>query len=124
MENVVAGEIKSKEPLLVHPSPAPLTLRRVFESEEVGLFHISLEGTNGVRIGHDRLMCLLVCLQGSIALREAGRELTIEVGGYATLAEGQVCDIAAPEASAQALLFVGFEQLRGAFFNSYGPADV
>ena len=124
MDDVVAGDARLQRPLLDHLCSVPLNLRRIFESEEVGLFHVSFEGTRGVALGHDRLTCLVLSLAGAISLREATRERRIDAGSYAVVPEGQVCDISALEASAEALLFVGFEQLPGAFFNSYGPADV
>jgi hypothetical protein len=124
MDDIVAGDTRLQRPLLDHLSPVPLTLRRIFESEEVGLFHISPKATRRIRLGHDRLACLLLCLEGAISLCEEGRERTIDAGSYAVLGEGQVCDIRASAAGAEALLFIGLEQLPGAFFNSYSPADV
>jgi redox-sensitive bicupin YhaK (pirin superfamily) len=124
MNEVIAGDAILQRPLLDHLSSIPLTLRRIFESEEVGLFHVSLKGTRRMPLGHDHLTCVVLSLEGAISLREEGRERTIDAGSYAVLAEGQVCDISAVEAGAEALLFIGLEQLPGAFFNSYGPADV
>jgi hypothetical protein len=124
MEHVIAGEIREQRSLLDHPSLSHVALRRIFESEEIGLFHMTLGGAQRVHIDHEQLTSVVLCSQGSIVLREGGREVTLEVDGYSIILEGQACELVAHPAGAQALVFVGVEQLPGAFFNSYGSANV
>lgn len=123
MTQAVGGEIGEQPPLLGGPSPAP-ELRRIFESEETGLFHLSLDENARVRIGHDQLVSLVLCVGGEAMLSEDGRPVVLESGSYAIVPEGQVCELGASGLGARVLLFFGFEQLPGAFFNSYGPANV
>jgi hypothetical protein len=124
MEQVRAGETSEQRSLLDHPSLSGVTLRGIFESEEVGLFHMTLGGAQRVRVGHERLLSIVLCSQGSITLNHVGRERILEVDSYLVVPEGEACELVADPAGAQALVFIGFEQLPGAFFNSYASANV
>ena len=124
MEHVIAGETGEQRSLLDHPSLSHVTLRPIFESEEIGLFHMTLGGAQSVHVGHEQLTSVVLCSQGTIVLRQAERELTLEVDGYSIIPEGEACELVADSAGAQALVFVGVEQLPGAFFNSFGSANV
>jgi hypothetical protein len=124
MKQVVGGNISEQASLLERSFLPEVGLRRIFESEETGLFHLIIDGDRPVNIGHEQLVTLVLCLKGTVALTEDDRESVIENGNYAVVAEGQMCSLAARDAGAEALLFFGFEQLPGAFFNSYGPANV
>lgn len=121
IEHVTAGEMGRQAPLFEHPA---LALRRIFESEEVGLFHATLAERQPVPLGHDELVILVLCVTGEIVLTEAKRELALAAGSYAVIPEGRAGEIVAGDGGAEALLFFGFEQLPGAFFNSYGSAHV
>lgn len=123
MKEVVAGNVREQASLLDRVS-SDAALRRIFESEETGLFHLTLDGDRPIRIGHDQIVTLVLCLDGKVVLSEDDEERTIEKDSYAVVQEGQICTLAAASARAEALLFFGFEQLPGAFFNSYGPANV
>lgn len=123
MKQVVGGGIGEQASLLERSFP-DVALRRVFESEETGLFHMTLDGDRPVRIGHEQLVSLVLCLDGKVVLTEDDEEAEIESGSYAVVREGQICSLAARGAGAEVLLFFGLEQLPGAFFNSYGPANV
>jgi quercetin dioxygenase-like cupin family protein len=122
MEQVLAGDIGQEPALLKHSPEIPL--RRIFESEEIGLFHLALAPGQRVPIGHDDLVSVVLCLAGGLSLIRSGEALGVEVGSYAVIPEGQICALAASDEATKVLWFLGFEQLPGAFFNSYGPADV
>jgi hypothetical protein len=124
IEHVTVGDIGGEPLVIAHPPSPPLGLSRIFESEEVGLFHVTLSELQCVPVGHDELIVLVLCLAGEIALTQAKRELSLAAGCYAVIPEGQAGEIAARDGNAEALLFFGFEQLPGAFFNSYGSANV
>lgn len=121
IEDVAAGDLSVEAPLIEHSA---LALRRIFESEEVGFFHATLAERQRVAVGHDELVILVLCATGEIVLTEGARELILVPGSYAVVPEGQTGEIAARDGGAEAVLFFGFEQLPGAFFNSYGSAHV
>jgi hypothetical protein len=124
MKQVIGGNI-GEQPSLLERSVLPdVALRRIFESEETGLFHVTLDCDRPVRVGHDQLVSLILCLEGKVALSEDGEEVVLESGSYSVVREGQICALAARGAGAEVLVFFGCEQLPGAFFNSYGPANV
>jgi hypothetical protein len=124
MKQVIGGAIGEQSALLEHSVLPDVALRRIFESEETGLFHATLDGDQPLRIGHDQLVSLILCLEGKVAVTEDDEEVVLETGAYSIVREGQTCAVAARGAGAEVLLFFGFEQLPGAFFNSYGPANV
>ncbi len=124
MTQAVGGEIGEQSPLLGRSLASAPALRRIFESEETGLFHLTIADGERVAIGHDQLVSLVLCLHGEALLSEGERALVLESGSYAVIPEGHVCELGTSDAAAQVLLFFGFEQLPGAFFNSYGPANV
>ena len=124
MQEVACGTIAAQDSLLERSRPSDAALRRIFESEETGLFHLELQGDRPVSIGHEQLATLVLCLDGRVVLTEDGEETIVERGSYAVVQEGQMCTLAAAGGSANALLFFGLEQLPGAFFNSFGPANV
>jgi hypothetical protein len=121
MEQVLAGDVGQQPSALEHSETA---LRRIFESEEIGLFHLALTRKQRVPVGHDQLVSMVVCLAGGVAIVRDGAAVAVDVGSYAVIPEGQIAALVAPDGAAQVLLFLGFEQLPGAFFNSYGPAGV
>ncbi|HEX6841351.1 MAG TPA: hypothetical protein VF113_07475 [Stellaceae bacterium] len=123
MSEVIGGDT-SEQPSLLDRAAPDAALRRIFESEETGLFHLELQDYRPVSIGHEQLVTLVLCLDGSIVLTEDGEETMVERGSYAVVQEGQMCTLAARGGGAEALLFFGLEQLPGAFFNSFGPANV
>ncbi|HJT09021.1 MAG TPA: hypothetical protein VJ747_18965 [Stellaceae bacterium] len=124
MRDVIGGDTGEQPPLLDRVSSGA-ALRRIFESEETGLFHLELQDDRPVSIGHEQLVSLVLCLDGRVVLTEDGEETIVERGSYAVVQEGQICTLAAGvDGCAEALLFVGLEQLPGAFFNSFGPANV
>jgi quercetin dioxygenase-like cupin family protein len=122
MEQVYAGDIAQRAAILRH-SPQ-IALRRIFESEDIGLFHLSLTPGQRVPIGHDDLMTVVLCLAGEVVLVRNGEVLRISVGSYAIIPEGETGALGASDEPTQLLLFVGLDQLPGAFFNSYGAANV
>jgi|HubBroStandDraft_1064217.scaffolds.fasta_scaffold60026_2 hypothetical protein len=122
MEQVIAGEMTRAPPILGH-SPQ-IALRRIFESEDIGLYHLSLTRGQRVPIGHDDLATVVLCLAGHVVLIRNGEVLRIEVGSYAIIPEGATGALAASDEPVQLLLFAGLDQLAGAFFNSYGAANV
>ena len=122
MKEPIGGNVR-EQPSLLDRTASGAALRRVFESEEIGLFHFAL-GSRPVRIGHEQLVSLILCLEGRAVLSDEGDDRVLEGGNYAVVREGETCELAAHGAAAEVLLFVGFEQLPGAFFNSYGPANV
>ena len=122
MEQVIAGEMTRAPPILGH-SPQ-IALRRIFESEDIGLYHLSLVRGQRVPIGHDDLVTVVLCLAGQLVLIRNGEMLSIEAGSYAVIPEGATGVLAASDEPAQLLLFAGLDQLAGAFFNSYGAANV
>lgn len=122
MKEPIGGDIRG-QPSLLGRVASGAALRRVFESEETGLFHFAL-GERPVHIGHEQLVSLILCLDGRAVLRDDGEVVVLESGNYAIVHEGEACELAAHGPAAEVLLFVGFEQLPGAFFNSYGPANV
>jgi hypothetical protein len=124
MKQVVGGDIGEQRSLLERAVLPGVALRRIFESEETGLFHLTLDGDQPARIGHDQLVSLILCLEGTVVLTEDDEEAVLESGAYSVVREGQICTVGARGAGAEVLLFFGFEQLPGAFFNSYGPANV
>ncbi len=124
MKQVVGGNIGEQASLLERSALPDVALRRIFESEETGLFHVTLDGDRPIRVGHDQLVSLILCLEGKVVLTENDEEVVLESGNYSVVREGQMCAVAARSAGAEVLLFFGFEQLPGAFFNSYGPANV
>ncbi|HEX9490003.1 MAG TPA: hypothetical protein VF930_06945 [Stellaceae bacterium] len=124
MKQVVGGEIGEQASLLERSLLPDMALRRIFESEETGLFHLTLGADRPVLIGHDQLVSLILCLEGRVVLSEDDEEVVLESGAYSVVREAQMCALAARGAGAEVLLFFGFEQLPGAFFNSYGPANV
>jgi hypothetical protein len=124
MKEVASGTPDQHESLLARSFLPEAALGRIFESEETGLFHLKLAGGGPLAIGHDRIVTLVLCLEGRLALTEAGEESILDSGSYALVEEGQACTLAACGSGAEALLFFGLEQLPGAFFNSYGPANV
>ena len=123
MTQVIGGRVGDEASLIERSNP-DVALRRVFESEETGLFHMTLDGERPVRIGHEQLVSLVLCLDGKIVVSDGDDEAEIDNGSYAIVHEGQSCMLAARGAGAEALVFFGLEQLPGAFFNSYGPANV
>lgn len=123
MQEVACGTIATDNSLLERSLLPDVVLHGIFESEETGLFHLKLEDRS-VGIGHDEIVTLVLCLDGRVALIEAGEETILDSGSYAVIEEGRTCTLADRGGPAEALLFFGFEQLPGAFFNSYGPANV
>ena len=123
MREVIGGDTR-EQPSLLDRVSSDVALRRIFESEETGLFHLELHGDRPVSVGHEQVVSLVLCLGGRVVLTEDGEETIVERGSYAVVQEGQICMLAADGAGAEALLFVGLEQLPGAFFNSFGPANV
>ena len=123
MTEVIGGDTREQPSLLGRVSSGA-ALRRIFESEETGLFHLALHGDRPVSIGHEQVVSLVLCLDGKVVLTEDGEQTIVERGSYAVVQEGQICTLAAGGGDAEALLFVGVEQLPGAFFNSFGPANV
>jgi mannose-6-phosphate isomerase class I len=123
MSEVIGGDTR-EQPSLLNRVSADAALRRIFESEETGLFHLQLRGDRPVSVGHEQLVSLILCLEGRVVLSEDGEETVVERGSYAVVQEGQMCTLAAAGGAAEALLFFGLEQLPGAFFNSFGPANV
>lgn len=123
MKEAVGGDLREQASLL-DPVSSEAVLCRIFESEETGLFHLTLDGNRPVSIGHEQIVSLVLCLAGKVVLTEDGEETIVDSGSYAVVDEGQMCTLAAAGTDAEVLLFFGFEQLPGAFFNSYGPANV
>ena len=123
MQEVACGTIATQDSLLKRSRLPDVALHPIFESEETGLFHLKLEG-RPVGIGHDEIVTLVLCLDGKMALIETGEETLLESGSYAVIEEGRACTLVDRGGPAEALVFFGFEQLPGAFFNSYGPANV
>jgi mannose-6-phosphate isomerase class I len=123
MREVVGGDTREQASLLDRVS-SDAALRRIFESEETGLFHLVLDGDRPVSIGHQQIVSLVLCLDGKVVLSEDDEQTIVERGSYAVVQEGQMCTLAASGGGAEALLFFGLEQLPGAFFNSFGPANV
>jgi mannose-6-phosphate isomerase class I len=123
MREVIGGDTREHSSLLCRVS-SDAALRRIFESEETGLFHLALHGDQPVSIGHEQIVSVILCLDGRVVLTEDGEETIVERGSYAVVQEGQMCTLAAGGGGAEALLFFGLEQLPGAFFNSFGPANV
>lgn len=123
MTDVVGGDTREQPSLLGRVS-SDAALRRIFESEETGVFHLALRGDRPVSIGHEQIVSLILCLDGRVVLSEDGEETLVERGSYAVVQEGQMCTLAAAGEGAEALLFFGLDQLPGAFFNSFGPANV
>ena len=123
MREVVGGDTREQASLLDRVS-SDAALRRIFESEETGLFHLVLDGDRPVSIGHEQIVSLVLCLDGKVVLSEDDEQTIVERGSYAVVQEGQMCTLAASGGGAEALLFFGLEQLPGAFFNSFGPANV
>jgi quercetin dioxygenase-like cupin family protein len=122
MEHVLAGDT-GQEASVLRQSPQ-IPLRRIFESEDIGLFHLALMPGQRVPIGHDDLITLVLCLAGDVVLVRNGEVLRIAAGSYAIIPEGETGALDASDEPARLLLFVGLDQLPGAFFNSYGAADV
>jgi hypothetical protein len=122
MEQVLAGDIRHEASILKHPRQ--IALRRIFESEDIGLFHLTLMPGQRAPIGHDDLMTVVLCLAGEVVLIRNGEVLRVAVGSYAIVPEGETGALDASDEPAQLLLFVGLDQLPGAFFNSYGAANV
>jgi hypothetical protein len=122
MEQVVGGAIGEAPSLF--SGAAPVALRRIFESEEVGFFHLALRGAERVVLGHDRLVSVVLSLEGRAVLVAKDKETRLEPGTFAVVEEGQRCVLAGRGSGAKMLLFLGLDQLPGAFFNSFGPAHV
>lgn len=121
-EQPLGGAISEQPSLIKHP--APVTLRRIYESEEIGFFHLALRGAERVALGHDRLVSLVLCLEGKAALIAKDAEIVLEPGSFSVVDEGQRCALAGRGSGAKLVLFLGLDQLPGAFFNSFGPAHV
>ena len=124
LDQVIAGDMSSEALRVKRPGAPALALRRIFESQEVGVFQVALSDGERVPVGHDALVVLILCLAGEIALTAEGRDMNLAVGAYAVIPEGEAAEIAAQDGAAEALLFFGLDQLPGAFFNSYGSANV
>lgn len=124
MDHVLAGDVSGEAPAATAPPSSTPAPRRIFESDEVGLFHLTLTEGQRVPVGHEELTILVLCLAGEIALANGQREVTLASNCYATLSEGETGEITSRDGGAEALLFLGLEQLPGAFFNSYGSANV
>lgn len=122
IEQVLSGTI-SERPSLIK-NPASIALRPIFESEEIGFFHLALRGAERFALGHDRLVSVVLCLEGRAALIAKDAETTLEPGSFSVVEEGQRCALAGRGSGAKLLLFLGLDQLPGAFFNSFGPAHV
>ena len=115
MEQVLAGDIPQRAAVLRHSQVA---LRRVFENEDIGLFHLSLAPGTRRPIGHDDLVTVVLCLAGEVVLVRNGEVLRISVGSYAIIPEGKTGALGTSDEPTQLLLFVGLDQLPGAFFSS------
>src|SRR5215469_8098558 len=121
MEQALAHEIAQEAPILRHfPQVA---LRRIFESKDISLFHLSLTRGQRVPIGRDDLVTMVLCLAGEVVLIRNGEVLGVEAGSYAIIPEGETGALAASDEPTQLLLFVGLEQLPGVFFNTNDGAD-
>ena len=124
LNQVSAGDVSGETVVIERPAAPAVALRRIFESQEVGVFQAALADGDRLPVGHDELVILVLCLAGEIALTAEGREINLAPGAYAVIPEGEAAEIAAQDGAAEALLFLGLDQLPGAFFNSYGSANV
>ncbi len=124
IEQVAAGDMADGALVVERPSSPAASLNRIFESEEIGLFRIALADRQRVPVGDEEVTVLVLCLSGEIALSADDRDVVLPQGSYAVVPEGEAGEIAGSDGDAEALLFFGLEQLPGAFFNSYGSANV
>jgi uncharacterized cupin superfamily protein len=122
MEQVLAGDTRHDASILKRSRH--VALRQIFESEDIGLFHLTLMPGQRAPIGHDDLITVALCLAGEVVLIRNGEVLRVAVGSYAIIPEGETGALDASDQPAQLLLVVGLDQLPGAFFNSYRAAKV
>lgn len=122
IEEVQSGRTSERASLIT--GAKAVALRPIFESEEIGFFHLALRGAERVALGHDRLVGVVHCLEGRAVLIAKEGETPLEPGSFAVVEEGQSCTLVGRGSGAKLLLFLGLDQLPGAFFNSFGPANV
>jgi quercetin dioxygenase-like cupin family protein len=114
MKQELASDEARRAAVLRH---SPVALRRIFESEDIGLFHLSLAPGMRLQIGHEDLVTVVLCLAGEAVLTRNGEVLRISIGSYAIIPEGKTGALGTADETTQLLLFEGLDQLPGVFFN-------